>query len=655
MKMAAFKAFFILEFKRFNNKKNFALFMLFLLISLFLVQTHIIQYNNLVESNRTYNETEKLKVRQFINYTQYGLYGFRVFFNPAPLSILFSRSGAFPELTSNVDAGERMNFYSSLKGGALFGCSVVGLMDFAGLMMLLGSLYALYAGYESLRDREYLKFISTLSGYRKTFFSIAIARAIFSLVFFLLVLGGALLLLVINGVEITAGDFHYLGIYALTTAFMLLFFFAAGMIGCTFKSKLTGVVTVISLWFFTVFFVPWTVQAFVMKSSEGIRSNANMELEKFRFLMDYEKKALHEVGMFKSGNVAAENIKELAETYWNGEFRKIQAVDEDLKNQIIRNIRHYEITSLFLPSTFYLLTNNALSSKGYESFIDFYSYVQAMKEEFLRFYIDRKFYTDYTTVEPFADEKKRTYCSGSRLPGFFGIGITMMAIYILGGFAVSYFRFKASLFPAPPAEKVKDLDGLDIELKKGETYVMLTDGCAVGNQLYNFFSGRAKGFNGRVRLNDIDQADMMKSAAGYFVYLCRPGKVPQDIKTGDFLAFLRRILKISNKTMAQLYIRLGIEHIEAGRFGGLPIEDTARILLETARLKGSTVYMLQDFTRGMPPAFLKRFPEELQKLKKSDTAILYLTDDVLLASRIGDSAGFLQAAEGLKLENYDLV
>lgn len=629
--------------------------MLFLLISLFLVQAHIIQYRNVVESNRTYNETEKLKVAQYLNYTQYGLYGFRVFFNPSPMSILFSRSGAFPELTSHIDAGEKMNFYSSLKGGALFGWSVVGFMDFAGLMMLLGSLYALYTGYKSLRHKEYLKFISTLSDYKRTFFSIAISRAIFTLFFFYFVLGGAMLLLIVNGIELTTGDFRYLGIYTLTTSLMLLFFFAAGMIGCTFKSKVTGIVTVISLWFFLVFFIPWVEQAFVMKSSERIRSNAHMELEKFILLMNFEKNALREVGIFKSGKVAPENVKEMVESYWDKEFKKIQAVEEDLKNQIKRNIRRYEITSLFFPSTFYLLTNNALSSKGYDSFIDFYSYVQEMKAEFLRFYIDRKFYTDHTEVEPFADERKRTYCSMSRLPGFYGTGAALMALYILVGFAVSYFRFKAALFPSPPTEKTKDLDGLDIELKKGETYVMLTDGTTVGNQLFNYFSGQAKGFNGRVRLDDTAPADGVKPAAGYFVYLCRPEKVPRDIGVGDFFAFLKRILRISNKTMAELYIRLGIEHIETGTFGELPAEDTARVLLETALLKGSTVCMLRDFAKGMPAGFMKRFPAELQKLKSPDTAILYLTDDVLLASRIGDSAGSLQAGEGLKLENYDLV
>lgn len=160
--MSSFKAFFIFECKGFINKKNLALFMLLLLVSLVPVQTQINRYNTLIENNRKFNEAEELKVNQFLNYTQYGLYGFRVFFNPSPMSILFSHSGAFQELTSNIDAGEKMNFHSSVKGKTLFDRSPVGFMDYAGLILLLGSLFALYQGYETLRHKEYLKFVSSL-------------------------------------------------------------------------------------------------------------------------------------------------------------------------------------------------------------------------------------------------------------------------------------------------------------------------------------------------------------------------------------------------------------------------------------------------------------------------------------------------------------
>lgn len=646
--MPALKAFFIFECKRFINKKNLALFMLLLLISLFPVQTHINRYNTIIENNRKYNETERLKVKQFLNYTQYGLYGFRVFFNPSPISILFSHSGAFRELTSNIDAGEKMNFYSSMKGKTLFGRSPVGFMDFAGLIMLLGSLFALYTGYESLRHKEYLKFVSSLSGYKKAYFSMAVSRAFFMLVFFLPIMGAALFLLRINGIEIPGGDTGYLAAYVVVTVPMLLFFFICGMIGAGFKSRVTGVVTILSLWFGLVFLVPWVMQAIILESSESIRSNARMELDKLKYLMDFEKKAYREIGIFKSGGEAPEEVKELAESYWKKEFKAIQAVEEEMRKEIETQIRHMETFSLFFPTSFHLMTNNALSGKGYRSFLGFYSHVQALKRRFLRFYIDRKFYTDHTGVDPFLKEKENIYDSGPLLPGNFYAGLLMLMLYMAGGGVISYYRFKGSLF-SKPGKGAKGLNALDIELKKGETFVMLTNGGTVGTQLYNFFSGQAKGFKGQVRLED------MNPAPGPFLYLCRPWKIPGDIKVGDFFAFIKRLLAVSQKTMAELYIRLEVEHIEHRRLGELRAEDRVRVMTEAAQLKNCTIYMLQDFVRGLPADFLKHVPAELQKLKDRGAAVLYLTDDVLLASRIGDSAGSLQAPTGLKLENYDLV
>ncbi len=654
--MAAFKAFFIFELKRFINKRNLVIFILLSSVSLFLVQTHIDRYKNLIENNREFKEIESLKVNQFLNYTQYGLYGFRVFFNPSPLSIFFNYSGAFSGVTSLIDAGEKMNFYNPVKGKALFEQNSVGFMDFAGIIMLLGSMFALYTGYESLRHKEYLGFTATLSDYKKVFFAIAMSRTFFTMVFFLLLTAGTVSLAKINSVEIAKKDWGYLLVYLAVATMMLFFFFAAGMIGCSFKYKVNGIVTIISLWFALVFFIPWVTQAFILRSSESIRPDCRMELEKLKLLMSFEKKAFREVGVFKSGKEAPKAVKELVESYWQNEFKTIQVVEEKLKVELKKAIRRFEILSLFFPTTFYLSTNNAISSKGYENFIDFYSYMQALKQKFLRFYLDRKFYTSQTGVESFVKGDENIYFSPSRLPVDFGLGMAMMLVYMAGGFAVAYSRFKRTLFVRPGKWVKEEInhDDLDVELKKGQTYVLLTTGSDLNNRLYNFFSGQHGEFKGIVRLDDVNLAD---GSDFNFTYLCRPGEVPNDMKVGDFLSFVKRLLNVSNKTMADLYIQLGVEHIEDKPFSELPLEEKGKILLAAARLKTSSIYMFQDFLKGMPEDFIPPFMGELQDLKAqgAGAAILYLTDEVLLASKIGDSGGSLRATSAPKLEAYKLV
>jgi hypothetical protein len=101
-------------------------------------------------------------------------------------------------------------------------------------------------------------------------------------------------------------------------------------------------------------------------------------------------------------------------------------------------------------------------------------------------------------------------------------------------------------------------------------------------------------------------------------------------------------------------MRLG-EHIEERNFGRLSALEKTKVLFEVARLKGGKIYMFHDFAARMPAGFLEPFMEELLKVKGRGTAVLYLTGDVLLASKIGDSAGSLRAPSAPSLDVYNLV
>jgi hypothetical protein len=326
-----------------------------------------------------------------------------------------------------------------------------------------------------------------------------------------------------------------------------------------------------------------------------------------------------------------------------------------MENEIRENSNRFQNLSLVSPTSFYIAAANEINSRGYENVIDFYAYVQKLKEQFVRYYINKKFYSDYSTVESFVKGDENIFTAKSRLPGNLGTGMALILLFIIGLFFLSLFRFKGFLF-IQPGKMAEDINGLDVELKERETYVLLTGGSIINNQLYNFFSGEAKGFKGLVRLNDVNLAsEANKSKRNDFVYICHPGNVPCDIKVGDFIAFIKKLLKASNKTVSKLYIRLGIEHIEDKCFMEISFDEVGRILLEAAQMKKSKIYMFRDFARGMPTDYMSRFNEELQKLKDQDAAILYLTDDVLLASKIGDSAGSLRATTPPKLDNYNLV
>ena len=95
-------------------------------------------------------------------------------------------------------------------------------------------------------------------------------------------------------------------------------------------------------------------------------------------------------------------------------------------------------------------------------------------------------------------------------------------------------------------------------------------------------------------------------------------------------------------------------------FRELPLEIKAKILLAVARLKAGSIYMFHGFFNGMSEEWITTLMAEFQNLKNpgmpgAEAAVLYLTDNVLLVSKIGDSGGSLRAADEAKLEAYKLV
>jgi hypothetical protein len=437
------KVIFMLEFKKLLNKKFIGLFLFFSLLSLYFVQTGINHYKEIIENKDKFQDIERLKVNQYINYGQYGSYGFRILFMPSPLSIYFFNSCTISELTSNVDSGERLNIYNSFKGRTLFAEKAGGFKDFSGIMLLLGSLLVLYFGYEALIYKDYLRFMSGFIDYKKLFTSIILSRVLVFILFFLLITGISLVLLKINAVKFSNHEYLQLAVYMGTLVLMLIFFFALGTIAGAFKSRFAGFVLVIISWFVFVFLIPGVVGAINSQKADNIISDYHLELEKLKILMDFEKRALEEVGITSQDNI--KEVREYIESFWNNQFNAIWAFEKKMEKEMEKNIRRFQRLSFLFPSTFYLASTNEISSKGYENFITFFRYIQTLKKDFVRFFINKRYYSNYSEVESFVKENENLFDARSRLPKGFFNGIQLTLLYIVVLFVISYARFKKSL------------------------------------------------------------------------------------------------------------------------------------------------------------------------------------------------------------------
>lgn len=432
-----------MEFQRLLNTKTTGVLLLFLILCLYFVQIGINNYKSIIGARGEFQYIERTKVRQYINYAQYGAYGFRILFVPGPLSVYFVNSSVISELTANVDSGERLNIYNSFKGRTLFAEKAGGFKDFSGVMLLLGSLLVLYFGYESVIHKDYLRFMAGFTDPMKLFLSIVFSRVFIFSLYFIFIGGLSLLLLEFNDIHLSGNQwphwFAFMGVLVLLSVF----FFALGTIAGTFKSRFTGFVTLISLWFVFVFMVPWVINAITARKADNIASNYQLELEKLKILMGFEKEAEEKEGPVTDSNTEAERA--LLESAWNNELKKIRALEKKLADDMRINIYRFQKLSCFFPSTFYISASNEIGSKGYKNFIRFFERILTLKWNFIRFYIDKKYYSDSTKVESFINGSENLFYSETVLPRGFLNGVLYVLVYILVLIAVSYVRFVRSV------------------------------------------------------------------------------------------------------------------------------------------------------------------------------------------------------------------
>ncbi len=653
--MRTFKSFFIFESRRFFGMRNTILILLLLFLSLIFIQIGINEYKNTLNRKEKFQEFEITKVSHYINYTQYGAYGVRMLFVPSPISVFFINSSVIPDMTSYVDSGEQLKIYNPLKGQNIFALKKFGFSDFSGIILFFGSLLALFYGYETFNNDEYLKFLSTVSSKKRVFYSVLFSRIILMFLVFFVITSSAFLLIIINGLYVPMNV--YFLYFILSILFISLFFFSIGTIIGTLRSKIIGITTLLSCWFLLLYFIPTAVNTYIASRSDLFTPLYKLEIDKLKILMDFEKRAIEKAGIFKKVDDAE---RELALNYWNNELKKILALEEDMRNQMKNNISLSQKLSMFFPPTFYLSLTNEISSRGYENLIDFYNRAQSLKREFVRFYMEKKFFSNFSKVESFVKGDENVFYAQSRLPGNFTESVFINLLYIVGLFWVSYSRFRKSLFILPNHENLESYPR-ELRLKQGEFKVLVSEGINLKNQLFNLFFGeteelRKKGSPIKVYIGDQDITENEEEDRNDFLYICHPENIPGDIRAGDFLAFIRRLMKKPRKKTEDLHATapLDIKSILGKRFSRLSNPEKGEIILAILRMKQRRFYLIHDIARGMPIEFTIQLKERMEKLKDEGSLVIYLTpDEIINVKSIRKDRGFYESATwGQLVDHY---
>jgi hypothetical protein len=450
--MKTFKVTFTFEAKRFFNKRKLILFLVFIILLAFFIQEGISNYKSILENKKVFQKIEETKVKQYVLYTQYGYIGVSLLYIPSPFSVLFNDS-VFDGLISNVNTGKRLDINKSLKGRNFF-IEKSGYMNFLGFILLFGVFFGLIFGNDATKNKDYLKFLSSISSPKKLFLATFISRIVLLNFTFIVIVGVSLLWILINNINLFSAPliFIILGIIQLVS-----FFFAIGCIIGTIKRKLSRTIVMTFAYFFSVFFVPYLLDKVVQVNVANIEPLYNFELANLELIMSVERRLIEKFGLSKSGDIASQEIINAVKDALNNEHKKIRERENRMKNQILKKIRECQTVSFFFPTLFYISVNRQICTPDGLNFIDFYSFSQTKKKQFIDFYVDKKFLSKSKPghVESFIKGDENIYYAKSHT-GIFWPGIILTLFYISILFMISLKihskRFKTVEYKNPEIE-----------------------------------------------------------------------------------------------------------------------------------------------------------------------------------------------------------
>lgn len=631
--MKTLRTFFMFEWNRTLTKRNLLFLLFILFFALYFLQSGITEYKSISTRKDLFLELEKEKVSQYINYTQYGSYGFRLLFLPSPLMIFFDQTAVIPDLTAFVDSGERLNIYQPFMGKNAFSLKNFGLTDFSGIILFFGTLLALFYGYETFHNAEYLKFLSSFAPFRRCFWALLLSRMLILSFLLLALMALGLAWVMLNGLHIPI-DAHFLA-FALLALLLSNFFLLLGSLFGNLKLKIVAIGSMLSCWFLLLFLIPTAINTWVSSRADLITPLYHLEMEKLKILMGFEKRAIEKAGTFEYGKEVTDIRRKVILDYWRNEFTKIHSLEESMSREMKGNITLYQDISMIFPTAFYVSVNREISSRGYEALIDFHRYVLDQKRKFFKFYMDKVYFSNFSQVESFIKDRENLFLAKSRLPHSFWPGLTITLIYIIVLLVGSYHCYRRSLF-AMSARDMKAFLRTRMNLQKGELRVWLILGHHFKNLLFILLSGQKKrlsghGFTGQVSIDGEDLA--AQSPPQRFYYLCSPESIPGDIRVRALCSLLGRLQGLSRAEMNTLRRLPGIRPYIHKRFDQLAKPERGEVLLSLTPEKEDYIYLFHDTAAGMPVDFAIHFKEKMDVLKKRHSLVLYLTGDDTVRSK----------------------
>ncbi len=535
------------EAQRNLKRMGIIVFLIFLITGSVIFQFGINKYNTVVQHEKEFQRVEKETVACFINYIQYGTYGFRLKLTPSALYSIFYNNTAFNDLIATIDTAIRLKLEETKQCQNVFSKPTGSILDLSWYLLIMGSLLVMAWSFFTFKDIAYFRYIHNFVKTRHIFAGVVIARmailagAVLSV--FLLIL----VQLAINGITLSWMEIKRLAIFALLLfAVMTLLLLISAALG-TLNSKKTGALVLAFTWFAFVMIWPEAYNmVFSTHSENTIDIISKNELQKLKIMNKFEIAAIKKSQRYSKPEDKKNSDREMAEYHFKNILPKIESVDKYMISIIEKMAKKFHLLSILNPFTFLKSVDNEISSCGYNGYIEVFSGNLKKRREFLRFIYDKRFYQIYSKPVPFIPVEKAVIVPKNSLPHYFGLGLLVLGIYLTGAVLFSYYRFKKAFYGFIE----KDLDAeIELDLTTGFHYLFDT----YDDNFLNIVLHRFWGVENRLKKIYLDGKELSIEKRE-FEYIPSPYNIPENYK----LKYLYRIAKLEtpgdykNKTLSDL-------------------------------------------------------------------------------------------------------
>ncbi|MCP4216307.1 MAG: hypothetical protein GY765_16785 [bacterium] len=625
--MADFSALLYLGWKKLLSRWNLIAWLFFLCATLYFGNRNCLEYKPVYEKIDKFKAIQGKYFSNTPNYEGYSRDGIRSMFIPSPTGIFFKNSVIPGDMTGRIDSVVTLQMYNNLKGKFVSPGRILYKMDFSGIIYLGIILLSIFTGFETLSNKEFLKFLGSIKNSGVMFYKLILSRFLLFSFFVFLLFAAQLFLIILHGIHLTGADLYGILGYFFTTLIMLSFFFLVGVLIATFSFKgMAAVLPMLVAWIILVLFIPGLLNTVVDKEIPDTLTDYQTELDKFSIVSQFEKQVLEKYGRFSKEQI--EKFRESTEYYFKVHFPKIRQKEEELSRQFSSAFGMYRWLSIITPTTFYLMTGNEISSKGYLNMTAYHNFKMEMQEKFVRFYIDRTMYHHGVKMVQFRNGDGTVFYSSSHFPDTYWYGIILNLFYIL--LLLPFCRKKYLQFiHSPDIPKPAREDNLEIKWEKGKVKAMeiLRGNRGTAGHLYNLLTVWPDAYNKTIRagFDDIDLTGNTRRRD--FLYLSHPRRTPAELGVKHLAVFLNLLLNLSPEERAKIKLKLPMESKNGKGDNIREIMDKGLVLAAFLPYFKKDVMLVNNITIDLPKEFIFELNEAMREAALNGAAVIFLTTE----------------------------